>query len=61
MNKIDSILWDIYILNMKKFFRGKKWNKKQRKELEKQGSPPLEINLIKEVKNVRNKGNQAKY
>ena len=33
----------------KKFFRGKKWNKKQRKELKKQGSPPLKINLIKMV------------
>jgi len=30
----------------KKFFRGKKWNKKQRKELEKQGSPPLKLNHI---------------
>jgi len=30
----------------KKFFRGKKWSKKQRKELEKQGSPPLKLNHI---------------
>jgi hypothetical protein len=30
----------------KRFFRGKKWNKKQREELDKQGKPPLKINMI---------------
>jgi len=39
----------------KKFFRGKKWNKKIRKELEKQGSPPLKINIIKVVTKGGNK------
>ena len=32
---------------LKKFFRGKRWNKKQREELEKQGKPPLILNRIK--------------
>ena len=31
----------------KKFWRGKKWNKKQRAELEKQDKPPLILNRIK--------------
>jgi len=31
---------------LKKFFRGKKWNKKQREELEKKGKPPPKINML---------------
>ena len=31
----------------KKFWKGKKWNKKQRKELERQENPPLKLNRIK--------------
>jgi len=37
----------------KKFFRGKKWNKKQRKEMEKQGKPPLKINRIKSGQEIQ--------
>ena len=53
ITKEDEDKWrgsiELWTKEAKKFFRGKKWNKKQRKELKKQGSPPLKINLIKMV------------
>lgn len=51
MDEYDVLLYDINrekrAKELKKFFRGKKWNKKQRKELEGQNKPPLQINMIK--------------
>ena len=51
MDEYDVLLYEINrekrAKELKKFFRGKKWNKKQRKELERQGKPPLKINMIK--------------
>ena len=38
---------ELWTKEAKRFFRGKKWNKKQRKEMEKQGKPPLELNQVK--------------
>lgn len=38
---------------LKKFFRGKKWNKKQRKLLEEQMKPPLQINIIKSAQEIQ--------
>ena len=50
VTKEDEDKWresiKLWTKEAKKFFKGKKWNKKQRKELEKQGSPPLKINRI---------------
>ena len=40
---------ELWTKEAKKFFRGKKWNKKQREELDKQGSPPLELNRLPKV------------
>ena len=37
----------------KKFWKGKKWNKKQRKELERQENPPLKLNRIKSAQEVQ--------
>ena len=54
MDEYDVLLYEINrekrAKELKKFFRGKKWNKKQRKELEKQGKPPLQINRINGLK-----------
>jgi len=57
MDEYDALLYEINrekkAKELKKFFRGKKWNKKQRKELEKQGKPPLELNQIKSCQEVQ--------
>ena len=54
MDEYDVLLYEINrekrAKELKKFWRGKKWNKKQRKELEKQGKPPLQINMINRFK-----------
>lgn len=51
MDEYDLLLYEINRekkdKELKKFFRGKKWNKKQRKLLEEQMKPPLQINIIK--------------
>lgn len=51
MDEYDLLLYEISrekrAKELKKFWRGKKWNKKQRKLLEEQGKPPLQINKIK--------------
>ena len=57
MDKYDVLLNDINrevrIKKEKKFWRGKKWNKKQRAELEKQGEPPLKLNRIKSGQEIQ--------
>ena len=57
MDEYDVLLYEINrekrAKELKKFFRGKKWNKKQRKELEKQGKPPLKINRIKSGQEIQ--------
>lgn len=57
MDEYDVLLYDINrekrAKEEKKFWRGKKWNKKQRAELEKQGSPPLKLNRIKSGQEVQ--------
>lgn len=40
----------------KRFFRGKKWSKKQRKELDKQEKPPLKLNRVPKIETLINKG-----
>lgn len=57
MDEYDVLLYEINrekrAIELRKFFRGKKWNKKQRKELEKQGRPPLKINKIKSGQEIQ--------
>lgn len=57
MDEYDVLLYDINrevrAKEEKKFWRGKKWNKKQRAELEKQGSPPLKLNRIKSGQEIQ--------
>ena len=57
MDEYDVLLYEINreieVRKLKKFFRGKKWTKKQRKEMEKQGKPPLEINRIKSGQEIQ--------
>ena len=57
MDEYDVLLYDINrekrAKEEKKFWRGKKWNKKQRKELEKQRKPPLKLNRIKSGQEVQ--------
>ena len=57
MDEYDVLLYEINgekrAIELKKFFRGKKWNKKQRKELEKQRRLPLKINKIKSGQEIQ--------
>jgi len=57
MDEYDLLLSQINlekrIKEEKKFWRGKKWTKKQRIELERQEEPPLKINRIKSGQEVQ--------
>jgi len=57
MDEYDVLLYDINrekrAKEEKKFWRGKKWNKKQLEKLEKQMEPPLQINMIKSGQEIQ--------
>ena len=57
MDEYDVLLYEINrekrAKELRKFFRGKKWNKKQREEMERQGRPPLKINKIKSGQEIQ--------
>jgi len=57
MDEYDVLLYELNrekkIREEKKFWRGKKWNKKQREEMRKQNKPPLQINKIKSGQEIQ--------
>ena len=59
MDEYNLLLYEISrekrAKELKKFFRGKKWNKKQRGEMERQNKPPLQINKIKSGQELQRK------